>query len=270
MTTGSPSPVWGMGGRLRGKVALVTGAAQGQGLAHVHALVQEGASVVIADILDAPGEALAQELGAQAVFAHLDVRSDDDWKRAVDLALDSFGGLNVLINNAGVLVRGSIGEMTTEDWFTTIDINLTGAFRGIQAALPALRDAAPSSIINVSSTAGFLGFPGMSAYNASKFGLRGLTRSAAVELAPEGIRVNSIHPGNVQTAMIEDYDGGFEQVPQRRAARPDEISPLVVYLASDESSYCTGSEFLIDGGESAGHPIDCPTNADRSSASGTE
>ncbi|UYN84998.1 MAG: SDR family oxidoreductase [Microcella sp.] len=257
-------------GRLHGKVAVVTGGAQGQGRAHVEAMVREGANVIIADILDAEGESLARELGARALFAHLDVRSDDDWNRAIEFALESFGVVNVLVNNAGVLVRGSIGDVSIDEWNRALDINLTGSFRGIRAALPALRDARPSSIINVSSTAGFLGFPGMSAYNASKFALRGLTRAAAVELAPDGIRVNSIHPGNVQTAMIEDYDGGFDQVAQRRAARADEISPLVVYLASDESSYCTGSEFIIDGGESAGHPVDHARATERSSLSGTE
>lgn len=241
--------------RLTGKVALISGGARGQGAAHARALVTEGARVVIGDVLSEEGRACADALGSSARFVELDVRDDEAWSRAVAVAETEFGRLDVLVNNAGVLVHGTIDELDDDAWSRALDINLSGAFRGMRAALPALRRSAPSSIINISSTAGIMGFPGMSAYNASKFGLRGLTRSAAMELAPDGIRVNAVLPGNVATPMIAGFADSFDQVPQRRAARPEEISALVVFLASDESSYCTGSEFVADGGESAGHPL---------------
>ena len=243
-----------MSGRLSGKVALISGAARGQGAAHVRAFLEEGARVVFGDILHEEGDDLAHALGSDARYVPLDVRDDTQWHAAVHTAVDAFGHLDVLVNNAGVLVAGDLETMDDATWSLPIDVNLTGTFRGIRAALPELRRSAPGSIVNVSSTAGIMGFPGMAAYNASKFGLRGLTRVAALELAPVGIRVNSVHPGNVATPMIDHLDD-FAQVPQLRAADPGEISPLIIYLASDESSFVTGSEFVIDGGESAGHPL---------------
>jgi 3alpha(or 20beta)-hydroxysteroid dehydrogenase len=240
--------------RLAGKVALVSGGARGMGASHARAIVDAGGRVVIGDLLDDEGTALAADLGAAAVYVHLDVTSTEDWKQAVALAESTFGALSVLINNAGILNQAPIEEFTDEAWDKIIAINLTGQFKGIRAATPLLKRSAPSSIINVSSTAGIKGFPGVAGYNASKFGVRGLTKSVAVELAGDGVRVNSVHPGNVNTTMIEGVYDGFPHVPMQRAGEPSEITNLVLFLASDESSFSTGAEFIADGGETTGQP----------------
>lgn len=241
-------------GRLAGKVALISGAARGMGASHARAIVAEGGRVVLGDLLDEEGVALAAELGDAAAYTHLDVTSNEDWERAVALAESRFGSLNVLINNAGILNAAPIDQFTDEAWDKIIAINLTGQFKGIRAAVPLLKKSAPSSIINVSSTAGLKGFPGVVGYNTSKFGVRGLTKSAAVELARDGIRVNSVHPGNVNTVMIEGFYDGFPHVPMQRAGESSEITNLVIFLASDESSFSTGAEFIADGGETTGQP----------------
>lgn len=240
--------------RLAGKVALVTGGAGGMGSAHARAIVAHGGKVVIADVDDAGGEELATAIGPDAIFAHLDVTSTDQWTDAVALAASAFGKLDVLVNNAGILGFSPISEYSDADWDRIIAINLTGTFKGIRAAMPLLIESAPSSIVNVSSTAGLKGFAGVAGYNASKFAVRGLTKSVAVEVAEHGVRVNSVHPGNVETKMIEGFFDGFPHVPMKRAGHPTEISDLVVFLASDESSFCTGAEFIADGGETAGLP----------------
>lgn len=245
-----------MTGRLAGKVALVTGGAGGMGESHARAIVREGGRVAIADVDDTAGQRLAAELGAIATFVHLDVTSTSDWSAAADHVERAFGRLDVLVNNAGILGFSPIEEYDDAAWDRIIAINLTGAFKGIRACVPLLAAAGGGSIINVSSTAGLRGFARVAGYNASKFGLRGLTKSAAVELASRGIRVNSVHPGNVETPMIAGFFEAFPHVPLRRAARPDEISELIVYLASDESAFATGAEFVIDGGETAGLPAD--------------
>lgn len=238
--------------RLTGKVALITGAAGGMGRSHARAIVREGGLVVLADLDEAGGRMLAQELGSRAAFARLDVTCTEDWAAAVETAADRFGRLDVLVNNAGILDFSPIADYGDAAWERIIAINLTGAFKGIRAAVPLLAASGAASIINVSSTAGLQGFAGVAGYNASKFGLRGLTKSAAIELAGRGIRVNSVHPGNVETPMIEGFFEAFPHVPLKRAARPEEISDLIVYLASDESSFATGAEFVLDGGETAG------------------
>lgn len=243
-----------MTNRLGGKVALVTGGAGGMGYAHARAIVAEGGSVVIADVDDARGAKIAAELGPEAMYVHLDVTSTDEWTDAVAVTKATFGKLNVLVNNAGILGFSPIAEYTDHDWERIIGINLTGTFKGIRAAMPVLVESAPSSIINVSSTAGLKGFSGVAGYNASKFGVRGLTKSVAVEVAEHGVRVNSVHPGNVETKMIDGFFDGFPHVPMKRAGRPAEISDLIVFLASDESSFSTGAEFIADGGETAGLP----------------
>jgi 3alpha(or 20beta)-hydroxysteroid dehydrogenase len=240
--------------RLAGKVALVTGGAGGMGEAHARAIVAEGGEVVIADLDDARGQEIAAELGSRALYVHLDVTSTTGWADAVVAATERFEKLNVLVNNAGILAFSPIAEYTDEDWDLVIAVNLTGAFKGIRAALPSLIDAAPSSIINVSSTAGLKGFANVAGYNASKYGLRGLTKSVAVEMADNGVRVNSVHPGNIETKMIEGFFKGFPHVPMKRAGRSTEVSDLIVFLASDESSFATGAEFVVDGGETAGQP----------------
>ncbi|HVE94845.1 MAG TPA: SDR family oxidoreductase [Acidimicrobiales bacterium] len=238
--------------RLEGKVALISGGARGMGASHARAMVAQGAKVVLGDILDADGDALATELGDAAVYVHLDVTSRDDWDAAVATALERFGKLNVLVNNAGIANFGTIGEYTAEQWDTIIAINLTGVFNGINAAVDALKAGAPSSIINISSTAGIQGYPALPGYNAAKFGVRGLTKSVALDLGAHDVRANSVHPGVIATPMTENLDTPQKHVALRRVGQPVELSNLVVFLASDESSFSTGAEFIADGGETAG------------------
>jgi 3alpha(or 20beta)-hydroxysteroid dehydrogenase len=238
--------------RLHGKIAIVTGGARGMGASHARAIVEEGGKVVIGDVLDAEADALAKDLGESAVSVHLDVTNPADWERAVQLAKDSFGGLNVLVNNAGIVSMGSLGTYTIDDWNKIIGINLTGQFIGIKAAVSTLVESAPSSIINISSTAGMEGIAELHGYTASKFGVRGLTKSVALELASSNVRANAICPGTVATPMNEGLDvSGFNAM--NRKGDPGEVSSLVVYLASDESTFITGTEILVDGGELAGN-----------------
>jgi 3alpha(or 20beta)-hydroxysteroid dehydrogenase len=243
-------------GRLAGKVALVTGGASGMGASHARGIAAEGGRVVIGDIADNAGRALAEELGDAAVYAHLDVTNFDDWEMAVLLAEKTFGRLNVLVNNAGILNGGSLDDFTAAQWDLAMNINAKGTFLGLKASVDALRRGKPASVINISSAAGMHGIAGMHAYTASKYAVRGLTKSAALELAGQGVRVNSVHPGSVATPMTaamqvelspEDRDNLL-----RRPADPREITALVVYLASDESSFSTGAEFVVDGGITAG------------------
>ena len=235
-------------GRVEGKVALISGGARGMGESHARVLVREGAKVVIADLLDAEGAALAAELGENATFIHLDVTKPNEWDAAVAHAISTFGSLNVLVNNAGIANGAALHEFTDRMWSTIIDINLSGVFYGMRAAAPALAATGNASIINISSVEGLRGSPGLHGYVAAKFGVRGLTKSVAVELAAAGVRVNSIHPGLIETPMTTGIDATRLQIPLGRAAKPEEVSNLVLYLASDESSYSTGSEFVIDGG----------------------
>ena len=245
-----------MTGRLAGKVALITGAAQGMGAEHAKAFVAEGAQVVVADLDDERGAALVAELGDAAAFVHLDVTDAEQWTAAVAAAVERFGSLSVLINNAGVFTTGSVDEYAVETWEKTLAINLTGAFLGIKAAAQALSDASPAAIVNVSSTAGLEGYPGFHGYCASKWGLRGLSRSMALELADRGIRVNAIFPGGIATTLLTDVQEITDEDTQRvgvgRVARPDEVSALVVYLASDEALFVNGAEVAVDGGLTAG------------------
>jgi len=222
------------------------------GAAHAREIVAEGGSVVIGDILDEEGRALAEDIGESARYVHLDVTSESDWANAVALAVAEFGRLNVLVNNAGICTNGSIESFTLDDWNRIIAINLTGQFLGIRAATPALIAGAPSAIINVSSTAGMEGISGLHGYTASKFGVRGLTRCVAIELAGKGVRANTICPGTIATPMNEGLDvSGFN--PMNRKADPKEVAKLVVFLASDESPFISGADILIDGAELAGH-----------------
>jgi 3alpha(or 20beta)-hydroxysteroid dehydrogenase len=247
MTTQHPN-----GHRLAGKVALISGGARGMGESHARAMVEHGAKVVIGDVLDAEGRAVAAELGDDVAYVHLDVTDRRDWARAVFAAVERFGKLNVLVNNAGIATAGPIGRYTPEQWDTIIAINLTGVFNGITASLEMLKEAAPSSIINISSTAGLQGYSMLPGYNASKFGVRGLTKSVALDLGAHGVRCNSVHPGAVSTPMTAGLDAPQKHVAMRRVGRCEEISNLVVFLASDESSFSTGAEFTADGGETAG------------------
>ena len=244
-------------GRLDGKVALITGGARGMGKAHVRRFVAEGARVVVGDVLDEEGAKLAAGLDG-ADYRHLDVTEPADWDAAVRAAVDAHGTLDVLVNNAGIIRHRTIEEMSLEEFRRILDVNLVGQWLGIKAVTPVMREGGGGSIINVSSTEGFFGAAGLSAYSSSKFGVRGLTKSAARELGRYGIRVNSIHPGGIITAMSMQQDvveanadraqAVIDGLPLGRLGSTREVSGLVAFLASDEASYCTGSEVLVDGG----------------------
>lgn len=238
--------------RLTGKVALISGAARGLGAEFARALAAEGASVVIGDVLDDDGRRLAEELGQSARYVHLDVRDYDQWCKAVGLTEQSFGRLDILVNNAGVVRNAPIDEHSLEDWNLVIDVNLTGSFYGIRAAVEALKASGRGSIINISSDAGLQGYGCITGYNASKFGLRGLTKSAALDLGAYNVRVNTVHPGLIRTPLLDGMEFSQDHVALHRMGEVSEIANLVVFLASDEASFSTGAEFIADGGESAG------------------
>lgn len=235
-------------GRVDGKVALISGGAQGMGEAHARMLVAEGAKVVIGDILDDKGKALADDIGDAAHYVHLDVTQPDDWKAAVSTAVDEFGKLNVLVNNAGTVALGPLKTHDLKKWQQVLDVNLTGTFLGIQAVIDPMTEAGGGSIINISSIEGLRGAAWVHGYVASKWGVRGLTKSAALELAPQNIRVNSIHPGFIRTPMTKHLPDDMVKAPLGRAGTPEEVSTFVLFLASDESSFATAAEFVMDGG----------------------
>lgn len=241
-------------GRVAGKVALISGGSRGMGAAHAAALVAEGAQVVIGDILDDEGAQVAEGLGPAATYVHLDVTDPGDWSAAVAAAVETYGSLSVLVNNAGIVNGNLIGDFDLAEWRRIVDINLTGTFLGIRAAAGAMIDGGGGSIINISSVEGLRGSPGVHGYTATKFAVRGLTKSVALELAPHRIRVNSIHPGLIRTPMTAGIPEDFLQIPMGRAADPDEVAAMVVFLAGDEASYSTGSEFVVDGGLISGLP----------------
>ena len=251
-------------GRLDGKVALVTGAARGQGAAEARAFAAEGASVVLTDVLDDDGHAVAGEIGAAARYQHHDVTDEAAWQSAVALAISVFGRLDILVNNAGIsLPPKPIIDVPVADYRKVLEVNLISMYTGIKYAAPEIIRAGGGSIINVSSVNGVVGAPGIAGYVTAKFGIRGLTKTAALELGRSGVRVNSIHPGPIDTAMVQPQSwGGFDmrpvlasKMPLGRIGQPEEVAELVVWLASDASSFCTGSEFVIDGGYLAG-PFD--------------
>jgi 3alpha(or 20beta)-hydroxysteroid dehydrogenase len=235
-------------GRTDGKVALISGGARGMGAAHARFLVAEGAKVVIGDILDEEGAAIADALGDAARYVHLDVTRPEQWKAAVSTAIEQFGCLNVLVNNAGIVALGPLKSFDLAKWQSVIDVNLTGTLLGMQAAVDPMTAAGGGSIINISSIEGLRGAPFVHPYVASKWAVRGLTKSAALELAPLNIRVNSVHPGFVRTPMTAHLSEDMVVIPLGRAADPEEVSTFVVFLASDEARYATGSEFIVDGG----------------------
>ena len=235
-------------GRVEGKVAIISGGARGMGAAHARALVAEGGKVVIGDVLDDEGEALAEEIGDAARYVHLDVTKPDEWKKAAEVAVGEFGRLNVLVNNAGIVNGSTIENFDLDRWQQILDVNLTGTFLGIQAVVEPMKAAGGGSIMNISSVEGLRGSPWAHGYVATKWGVRGLAKSAALELAPHKIRVNSIHPGMVRTPMTENLPEDMVKTPLGRAADPEEVATFVVFLASEESSFATGSEFVVDGG----------------------
>lgn len=235
-------------GRVESKVVLISGGARNIGGASARMLVAEGAQVVIGDLLDDEGKALADELGDSARYVHLDVTSEEDWASAVAFTVAEFGKLDVLFNNAGIFNGGQLQRYKTAQWQEMLDVNLTGAFLGIRAAADALIAAGGGSIINTSSIEGLRGTPWAHGYVASKWGLTGLTKSVAMELAPHGIRCNSLHPGRISTPATDQMPEGLIPIPLGRPGRPEEVAAFVVFLASDESSFTTGSEFVVDGG----------------------
>ncbi len=247
-----------MAGDLEGKVALISGGARGMGAEEARLFVSEGARVVIGDVLDAEGEKTAAEIGKDALYVHLDVTQEADWKAAVARVEEHFGQLDVLVNNAGILRFGLLEQTELEEYELVIRINQIGCFLGMKSAAPAMRRAGAGSIVNISSLAGIKGVGGAIAYTASKFAVRGMTKTAAIELGSAGIRVNSVHPGGVDTLMTTSIEGNADAAereydyPIPRIARPGEVAQLVLWLASDKSSYSTGAEFLIDGGDCAG------------------
>ena len=248
-----------MTGRLEGKVALITGAARGQGAAESALFAAEGARVVVTDILDDVGERTAKEVDGE--YLHLDVTSRDDWAAAAQAVRELFGRLDVLVNNAGIGSRpGRFDELDPVEHLRLFDVNVHGPFYGMRAMLPLLERGHGASVINVSSIDGLAGVAGMASYAASKHALTGLTRSVAIELGPLGIRVNSIHPGVIETPLVQSVGEArlarlgrtVDRQPLTRMGRSDEVAAMALFLASDEASYCTGGQFTVDGGHLAG------------------
>ncbi|GAC1380339.1 MAG: glucose 1-dehydrogenase [Marmoricola sp.] len=245
--------------RLQGKVALVTGGAQGQGAEIVRQFVAEGAKVVIADVADEHGQALAAELGDAAAFLYLNVSDAAQWAQVVAATNEMFGPISVLANNAGLLRFGEVETMPLDDFDLLFNVNAKGCFLGMQAVARTMRKNGGGSIINASSIEGLAGMPSCTAYAGTKFAIRGMTKAAALELGPKGIRVNSVHPGMIDTPMTRSHgddsimEYGGSKVALRRVGYPTDIAPLYVFLASDEASYITGAEIAVDGGATATH-----------------
>lgn len=246
-------------GRLDGKVALVTGAAQGQGAAIARRFVHEGARVVLADVADEAGKTVASDLGSSAVYAHHDVTDEASWDEAVRVATEAFGSLNVLINNAGILKWAPLEEHALDDYMAVVRVNQLGCFLGMKAVIGAMKQAGSGSIVNTASTAGLEGNAGTIGYSASKFAVRGMTKTAALELGKYNIRVNAVCPGGINTQMGnpfknegDELNSFYKRNPIKRIGTPEEIASMMVFLASDESSYCTGGDFVVDGGYTIG------------------
>ena len=244
--------------RLTGKTAIITGAAQGMGAVTAKLFIEEGANVVIGDILEEKGQALANELGDKAQFVKLDVTNEEDWKQAVTTA-QSMGPLTTLVNNAGILVFKAIAEQTTEEYMNVLNINLVGCYNGIKAVFEPMKANGSGSIINISSIDGLQAKNSLSAYASSKWGMRGLTKSAAIEFGKYGIRVNTVHPGGINTAMggqeaqeTDELNVFYKDQALPRVGMPIEVARMSLFLATDEASYSTGSEFKVDGGWNGG------------------
>jgi len=244
-------------GRLDGKVAIISGGARGQGEAEARLFAAEGASVLIGDVLEQEGHAVAGALQGAAAFERLDVRSEADWASVVSSAVERWGRVDVLVNNAGIFRMASLTTTPVDVWHQVMEVNATGVYLGMKAVAPLMMEQRGGSIVNISSIAGLRGAGMAFAYSASKWAVRGMTKSAAQELAGYGIRVNSIHPGIIDTAMLQEFDAAGvrqavrDRIPMGAEASPDEVARLALFLASDDSRYSTGSEFVIDGGMTA-------------------
>jgi len=239
-------------GRFDGQVAIISGAARGMGASHARAFVAEGAQVVIGDVLDADGALLAAELGPAATYVHLDVTSRADWAATVRHA-EVRGPVRILVNNAGVVSYGPFVEADEVEYRRVVDINQTGTWLGIAVAAPAIARSGGGAIVNISSSAGLQGYAHISGYVASKWAVRGMTKAAALELGPQGIRVNSVHPGPIRTSMTDGL--GDEVTATQAIARlgePEEVSNAVLFLSSDAASFITGAELAVDGGATLG------------------
>ena len=244
--------------RLSGKTAIITGAARGMGAVTAELFIENGANVVIGDILEEEGKALAEKLGNKAQFVKLDVTKEDDWQNAVTVA-ENMGPLNVLVNNAGILVFKAIKDQTAEEYMKVLNINLVGCYNGIRAVIEPMKKAGRGSIINISSIDGLQAKNSLSAYASSKWGMRGLTKAAAGELGHHNIRVNTVHPGGINTDMgnaqqLDDDSVNvfYKNHPLPRVGMPIEVARMSLFLATDEASYSTGSEFIVDGGWNGG------------------
>lgn len=249
--------------RLAGRVVMVTGAARGMGATMARLFHAEGARVVIADLLDAEGQALAAELGEGALFQRLDVSAEADWQRGVAAVLQHWGGIDGLVNNAGINLARAIVDTPMADFQRVMEVNLNGPFLGIKHVGAAMAARGQGSIVNISSIGGMTAWNAMSAYCASKWGLRGLSRVAALELGHRGVRVNSIHPGGIDTRMGSMFDGdtdaldrAYRAQPVQRIGRPAEIAHMALFLLGDEASYVCGAEMVVDGGNLAGRYFD--------------
>ena len=247
-------------GQLSGKVALISGAAQGMGAATARLFAAEGAKVVLGDILVDKGEAVASEIGDAALFQKLDVTSEEDWQAAVAAAVSRFGKLDVLVNNAAMLHFSGADTLRKEDAERVLGVNVIGTMMGVKHAVPALKANGGGVIVNISSVDGLRGCNGLTAYTASKWAVRGITKSYAYEFGPAGIRVVSIHPGGVNTQMAnpdgadaEVLNRGFTHVPLQRIGEPEEIARVTLFVASDGASYLSGAEIAVDGGWTAGY-----------------
>ncbi|GLX20083.1 MULTISPECIES: SDR family NAD(P)-dependent oxidoreductase [Streptomyces] len=238
---------------LEDKVVVITGAARGQGAAGARLCAEAGARVVVTDLREEEGRAVAAALGGQGLYVRHDVADADSWAGVAREAVAAFGTVSALVNNAALWRTAHVEEQSPEGFEELLRVNLLGPFLGIRALAPVLRAGGGGSIVNVSSTAGLVGIPGHAAYGSTKSGLRGLTRSAALDLAGDGIRVNSVHPGAVDTPMVADAVAGrdWSHLPLGRMGRPEEVGELVLFLCSDASSYITGAEFAVDGGMTA-------------------